>query len=617
MKYFITAFAFFATLPTLSQVTNDSIQPEQLQEVVVTGSNTAVQENLIPYTVSVINRPQLEASSSSDILTILSGDVPSMFVTQRGVLGYGVSKGGSGHIKMRGVGGDRASAVLMMVDGQPQFAGIYSHHVADIYNKEYVQRIEVLRAPGSVLYGSNAMAGVINVITRQPQNDGFHATLTSKYGSYNTWQNALTATAGFGRFSALVSLSYDRTDGNVDNFDFKEIGAYGKVAYTFSDFWKLTADYTITNFKGNDPIYPTLSNPESTDIYHQNVTRGEASIAVSNSYDQSNGCIRVYYSYGNHFIEDPKLFHSLDDRFGILAYQNIKPWSEADATIGFDFNRYTGKIPMSGGTAHTPGALGTFERKYIAEYSPYLTLSQGFLNRLLVISAGMRVSSSNLFGTCVIPQAGIVVNPGHDVTLKGSISMGYRNPSFRELYLYKFANPDLNPEKMINYEVSASKRFSRYFSGDLTVYYSRGKDMIQTVDMNNLNTGRFINKGIEITARSMPLDNLSLRASYSYLHSSLDDLTGAPCHQYFIGASYRPIKSLNIDAALKGISHLFVDSTVDYQNYATLDLKFSYQVFSHINLFVELNNVTNARYVINRGYDMPGFNMMGGFKVTI
>lgn len=115
----------------------------------------------------------------------------------------------------------------------------------------------------------------------------------------------------------------------------------------------------------------------------------------------------------------------------------------------------------------------------------------------------------------------------------------------------------------------------------------------------------------------MPLDNLSLRASYSYLHSSLDNLTGAPRHQYFIGASYRPIKSLKIDAALKGISHLFVDSTVDYQSYATLDLKFSYQVLSPLNLFVELNNVTDARYVINRGYDMPGFNMMGGFKVTI
>lgn len=140
-----------------------------LSEVVVTGSNIAVGRNLLPYTVSVIDRSQLEASGQTQLLSDLSVEVPSLFVTQRGILGYGVSNGGAGHIKMRGVGGDRASAVLMMVDGQPQFAGIYSHHVGDFYTKANVERVEVLRGPGSVLYGSNAMAGVINVITRNPR----------------------------------------------------------------------------------------------------------------------------------------------------------------------------------------------------------------------------------------------------------------------------------------------------------------------------------------------------------------------------------------------------------------------------------------------------------------
>lgn len=65
----------------------------------------------------------------------------------------------------------------MMVDGQPQFAGIYSHHIADFYDKEYVERVEVLRGPGSVLYGSNAMAGAINVITRTAKADGVRTVL--------------------------------------------------------------------------------------------------------------------------------------------------------------------------------------------------------------------------------------------------------------------------------------------------------------------------------------------------------------------------------------------------------------------------------------------------------
>lgn len=260
-----------------------------LNEVVVTGSNSAVPENLLPYTVSVIDNRQLEATGQTQVLSAISGMVPSLFVSQRSVFGFGVSNGGAGHIKLRGVGGDRASAVLMMVDGQPQFAGIYSHHIADFYDKEYVDRIEVLRGPGSVLYGSNAMAGAINVITKNAKKDGVATTLQSQYGSYNTWLSSITNTVRYGRFSSLVSLSYDRTDGTVDNFGFSQADGYAKVGYDFSDKWKGSLDYTLMNFRGDDPIYPTLADPESTDIYHQNITRGEAGMTISDSYGSTSG----------------------------------------------------------------------------------------------------------------------------------------------------------------------------------------------------------------------------------------------------------------------------------------------------------------------------------------
>lgn len=299
-----------------------------LGEVVVTGSNSSVATNLLPYSVSVIGQERLESTGQTQVLSAISGMVPSLFVSERSIFGFGVSNGGSGHIKLRGIGGDRASAVLMMVDGQPQFAGIYSHHIADFYDKEYVERVEVLRGPGSVLYGSNAMAGVINVITKNPRERGIRTTLSSQFGSYNTWLSSATNTIRIGRFSSLASLSYNRTDGTVDNFDFKQADGYVKIGYDISANWKATADYTLMNFKGNDPIYPKLSNPESTDIYRQSITRGEASASVSNSYGATNGVVRLYYSYGNHFVDDPRHFHSKDDRFGVLAYQNFIPWQE-------------------------------------------------------------------------------------------------------------------------------------------------------------------------------------------------------------------------------------------------------------------------------------------------
>lgn len=586
-------------------------------EVVVTGSNAAVQRNLLPYTVSVVGRERLESTGQTQVLSAISGMVPSLFVSQRSIFGFGVSNGGSGHIKMRGVGGDRASAVLMMVDGQPQYAGIYSHHIADFYDKEYVERVEVLRGPGSVLYGSNAMAGAINVITRNPDRDGARTTLSSQYGSYNTWLSTLTSTTRYGRFSSLVSASYNRTDGTVDNFDFRQVDGYVKLGYDLSTHWKTMADYTIMHFTGNEPIYPKLSNPESTDIYHQNITRGEASLSASNRYGSTAGMIRAYYSYGNHYVDDPRHFHSTDDRFGVIIYQNFIPWRGSSATVGFDFNTYTGRIPVSGGNHHTEGSISTLARKRITEYSPYVTLSQSIAGGVLNLNGGLRMANSDMFDTRWVPQFGFALNPGLDYTVKGTVAMGYRNPSFRELYLYRMANPDLEPEKMMNYELTVGKHFSRYFNVDFTAYYSRGTNMIQVVDNKNVNTGLFINKGIEISANSHPLDNLRLYASYSYLHTSLHDLVGAPKNQYYFGAELSLLKnSLKLAADLKGIGGLYVAPDVDNQNYALLNLKATWSICSHVDLMCRLENITDARYTINRGYQMPGFTALGGFKLA-
>lgn len=647
-KPFLFSFVLAMMMPVPTDVmaktsnvsVSDTTQVHDIDEVVVTGSNQATSRNLLPYTVSIVNSRQLEASGKTQLLAAISGEVPSLFVSQRNIFGFGVSNGGSGGIKIRGVGGSPTNAILMMVDGQPQFAGLYSHPVADFYETEYVDHVEVMRGPGSVLYGSNAMGGVINVITKHAQQDGVHTTLTSQFGSYNTWQNSLTNMVRKGKFYSLVSLGYDRTDGLQDHFDFKQSNLYAKMGYDFSSHWVLSADYSLMNFIGNDPIYARLSNPESTDIYHQNITRGEASLTLTNRYgnggyvekgndgNHTNGAVRIYYSYGNHFIDDPRHFHSLDDRFGILAYQNFQPWKMATATIGFDFNTYTGKIPTSGGQSlgdgSTPAPMGTLARRSITEYSPYITLQQGLFNGILMLNGGLRMANSDKFGTHWLPQVGFAVRPAEGWSLKASLAKGYRNPSFRELYLYRPANPDLDPESMMNYEVTIAKQFSRYFSMDVTAYFAEGSNMIQTASvatanngtaLRNMNTGSFINKGIEVSAQSHPVDALSIRASYSYLHTSLSNLTAAPKNQYFLGIGWQALRQLTIDAELRGVGGLYVAESVAHQNYALLGLRLTYKPWRFLDVFAHLDNITDAKYMINNGYEMPGFTAMGGVKI--
>lgn len=610
-----TLFLFlpFAVSATQSQATlSDSTYVHQIEQVVVTGSNQATSRNLLPYTVSVVNARQLETTGKTQLLSALSGVVPSMFVSQRNILGFGVSNGGSGGIKIRGVGGSPTNGILMMVDGQPQFAGLFSHPIADYYTTEYVDHVEILRGPGSVLYGSNAMGGVINVITKNAQHDGIHTTLKSQYGSYNTWQTALSNMVRKGRFSSLVTMGYDRTDGIVENFDFKQINLYAKIGYELSRYFRLSADYSLVNIKGNDPIYAQLRN--ASYIIHQNITRGETSLAFSNKYQNTDGALRFYYSYGNHYIDDPKHFHSLDDRFGIIAYQNVNVWQHATGTIGFDFNTYRGKIPMSGGST---SGTGTLEHKSITEYSPYLTLLQSLFNDILILNGGLRMANSDKFGTHWLPQVGFSFHPTEDWCLKASMAKGYRNPSFRELYLYPPHNPDLDPESMMNYEITINHRFSRYLNADITGYFAQGRNIIQTLNGKNNNTGRFRNKGLELSVTSQPIDKLWLRASYSYMYSSLKELTAAPKNQYLIGANWQPLPRFNIDVELKGVGGLYVANEVARENYALLNLGFTYNVTSYIDLFAHLDNLTDADYMINNGYKMPGITCMGGFKLKL
>lgn len=590
-----------------------------LDEVVVTGSNFATTKNTLPFSINVVGKEKLESMSESKVLSALSGQIPSLFVTERGVTGFGVSTGGSGGIKIRGVGGSPTSQVLMMVDGQPQFAGVYSHHVGDAYPSEYVERVEVVRGPASVLYGSNAMGGVINVITKASMENGVHGSFSTMYGSYNTSKSGFSASAKQGKFSSMVSLGYDRTDGTRDYFDFKQASAYGKIGYDFSDHWRAKLDYSLTKFEGNDPSY--MSN-EYPDPYHQSVVRGATSFNLDNHYGATSGSAKVFYSYGNHFIYDPKPFHSLDDHLGVMLYQSFSLFEGNHVTAGFDFTHYTGSIPLSGGVAYTEGSMSTMSNKSITEYDPYIVASQSIMNDALTFNAGVRYVSNDMFGSLFVPQGGLALRAFEGSTVKLAVSKGYRNPSFKELYLYKMANTDLKPESMLNYEISVAQYFlDGALSVELTGYLADGKDLIQSVPHPELghplneNTGSFTNKGVELMTSYVVSENLNMNASYSYLNSSLDNLTGAPKNQFFVGANWKALPKLMFDMQLKWIDGLYVAETIPNESYLLLNAKVTYQPIHWLEAYLLLDNITDQEYTINYGYPMPGFMAFAGVKV--
>ena len=161
----------------------DTTQIHKLDEVVVTGARFESDVRHLPMTISVVVRKQIENTPSSSVLPVLTEQVPGMFVTSRGIMGYGISGGAAGGMSLRGLGGSSAR-LMVLVDGHPQYMGLMGHPIADSYQSMMTERVEVLHGPASVIYGSNAMGGVVNIVTRQMREDGAETHINLGGGSY-------------------------------------------------------------------------------------------------------------------------------------------------------------------------------------------------------------------------------------------------------------------------------------------------------------------------------------------------------------------------------------------------------------------------------------------------
>lgn len=193
----ITAGAALCLLTAVTSAAQeaDSLRTYPIDEAVVTGTRNRTDVRHLSQTVSVVNRDKIEQTMQPSLLPVLNEQIPGLFTTARGIMGYGVSGGAAGGISLRGLSGGSAR-MMVLIDGHPQYAGIFGHPVADAYQTLLADRVEVLRGPASVLYGSNAMGGVINIVTRQPEGDGFRGRFHTGYGSYNTLETEAGAKIG-------------------------------------------------------------------------------------------------------------------------------------------------------------------------------------------------------------------------------------------------------------------------------------------------------------------------------------------------------------------------------------------------------------------------------------
>lgn len=589
-----------------------------LDEVVVMETAAKAPVALLPLDVRVVDEKIIENSTETNLLPVLENRIPGMFVTERGLAGFGVSGGAAGSVSIRGVGG--GNKVLFLIDGQPQWAGIFGHSLPDTYVTNDVKRVEVVSGPSSLLYGSGAMGGSVNLITNRATREGVDGSVRLQGGSYGSAKAGAKVGYKHQGLRAFAAASYERTDGNRPAMGYWLANQYASVSYELNPHWEFGANGMLTETRAENPGEADRALP--LDMWARQF-RTTASLFVKNNYEFTSGGVQAYYNWGRHKIDDgldssdqPRtyLFNSKDYNAGVTLYQTMRPWQGNHLSVGFDFKVWGGQ---AWNADKTTGEESPIVDKHVHEVAGYAMMQQAFWDNLLSINGGVRYEHSSQFGSQWVPQAGFILRPLSSNRIKFSYGRGFRSPNIRELYMYPPHNPDLRPELMDNFEVEL-RQWVLGGSLDLGValYYIKGYDMIQTIRVDgrphNVNTGRFHNKGFEIDATYSFDDNWSFTANYAYLHTDAD-IVGAPKNKLFGDVSFTPGRwQFSLDVL--SIWRLQTEESVE--NYALLNARaaYTFAMKQPMTLFVKGENLTAARYQINYGFPMPKATVMAGVE---
>ena len=595
-----------------------------LQEVVVTGSRDTVDTRHLPFTVNVIGRDMLSEQYQTSLLPTLMQQVPGLFVTSRSMMGYGVSTGSAGSISMRGLSG-ASGQMLVLIDGHPQYNGVYGHPISDSYQTLMAERVEVLRGPASVLYGSNAMGGVLNIVTRSVPEDGARTDISLGAGSYGTVQADISNHVRSGRLSSTVAAQYNRTDNHRPHMGFEQYGTYLKMGYELSDHWKTAADFNLTYWDASNP--GTVTQPKLENDQH--ILRGAASLLLENRYERVSGALSIYDNFGRHEINDgynadggapqTDLFQSKDAVSGVSLYECLQLTGSSRVTIGLDYMHIYGHAwytdRKTGETVKTAKRLMQSADAHENELAAYVDLRQE-ITEWLTVDAGIRYDHHSTAGAEWVPQAGIVVRPVETGQLRLTAGKGFRNPNTREMYMYGTANHDsLRAERMWSYELSW-RQSTGLFSYGINLYYIKGDNMIQTVAGRNVNTGAIENCGIEADAQYSVNDHWRISTNHSYLHMD-NPVVAVPVYKGFLGAVCT-YNRWNVTAGIQYINSLYtaVGNNEQKEDFLLLNAAVSYSLSSNVSLWIRGENLLARSYEINLGYPMPKATFMSGLNLS-
>jgi len=492
-----------AAFPLEIQVTVPGFDP--LRQKVETNTPGGILLQLVPAalhtTIDVVvhDAPAVETTVEQTALDIQRGNartvfdavenlVPSAYVTRMGILGLGL--GESGSMTLRGLGGSPTTELLVVVDGRPDFMGLMGHPLPDFYTLTDVGSLAVTEGPASVLYGSNALGGAIEIKPSRPL-EGEHTDLMASLGSYYTGQYRLVNGARFGRWFYNLTGGLGHTNGARPDSAFRDQDGTLALGYDLSPRWRSSLEGRYGHFYVEDP--GTVDDPLVGNW--SQVGRGGFSWDLDNTGSRTWGLARVYSSFGHNMIYDG--FRSVDNSFGARIQQSYLAAPRVTIDGGTDIIRY-------GGSARDISTDYDYGEFHINDYAGF-SRARYAATKSLQFNAGIRYDDNSHSGAIVVPEFGATFRLAENYSFSASVTRGFRNPTIRELYLFPAPTPTLQPERMWNYQATFQLRPISKVLAWVTGYYSNIDNLIVTTgnypNLQMRNTGAAINKGLETHVR--------------------------------------------------------------------------------------------------------------------
>ncbi|QHG90555.1 TonB-dependent receptor [Sulfurimonas sp. CVO] len=638
-----------------------------LGDVSVTATKTERKVADVPASISIVTQKDIEnsvASNANEILKNVAG------VNIRNSMGL-MSTSTTNKIYMRGFGGTDARS-LVLLDGVPlndAYGGAVEWTQVPM---DSIKRIEVVKGSGSSLYGSNAMGGVINIITKKPQKQQTNVNLS--YGSMNTKIGSISTTGKIDKFGYFLSGQMAKSDGYIADLEsnqkdntikrgVEKANANLKLTYDIDDSSDVGVSYNYMDRKTTGVLdIPGGYNPYKNSM---STTQINYSKFFENSSDMK---VTIYNKMGENSY-DSLVYHATNPTQ--IKYKDEGETSDYGATL-----QYT--LPL-GNHIITTGLEGkkssaekidtylsnsaTITTEGKQDYYAFFGQDEWFINEKFIVNIGARLDYYKNHGgkmydevnnvytdhatksfNAFSPKIGLVYHLTENTSIRTSIGKAFRAPTVSDLYrdwisyekVYA-GNANLDPETVISYEIGVDQKIG---NGNIhiTAYRSDAEDFIYSIDpldpsstnyKEKTNVGEVEIQGIEFEADYAFTDAWKLLANYTYNESKIKKfeansalegkyLTYVPKNKASVSIEYMNPNFINIVASGRYVGKRYSDDmnseSSAYESYTLYDLKLSRKITKNSQFEVSVDDLFDKGYI--EYYNSPGRVVMATLKMS-